>query len=556
MQCTNRDEIYEAMKRTMKASMEYKQSIHVKNLYQELKKNRIGTMKVETTSRKLCDTLPKHRQRTLVRIIINWKLQDAHKQLHEHKQNNTAMWRQEKETIAAAGLLEAYERLWRREITRYEKENTEKRKKKIRHLSNKYKQTNRIEIPDEIDGIILRDQEIPNEYNSTARTYGGITLSDNEQSVLKLPPKFATYERVNETSCEAEIEKMLTKLRWEEKKKQIDPEGNELPPEERGWHNQQTKTIDMREYRSTYLPFNNRVYAPEPLDHETETCMQNLKIKLNQCTQRYVEKQRGRENLSNLSEQERNGLASLKKKVINKEMVISETDKSKRFSCDSIENYRTLGATHTTQDEIVTMEEVKKYEKEINAHSEMWTRILKAGTNTGNYDRIRNSMKSRNNPPAPLSIMRKDHKPYNNEIIGPPGRPVCGGDVSYNKRLSHLISTLITDIYKDEETVCSSTEELLAEVEKLNLLGINESDIVGSMDVEALYPSLDIDFTIEKVCEQIMNSTIEFEGLNYKELSLYLSLVRTEEELQQMELDDVCPKRRHKRGPRPKITGC
>ena len=237
-------------------------------------------------------------------------------------------------------------------------------------------------------------------------------------------------------------------------------------------------------------------------------------------------------------------------------MVIFETDKSKRFSCDSIENYRTLGATHTTQDEIVTMEDVKKYEKEINAHSEMWTRILKAGTNTGNYDRIKNSLKSRNNPPAPLSIMRKDHKPYNNEIIGPPGRPVCGGDVSYNKRLSHLISTLLTDVYKDEETVCSSTEELLAEVEKLNLVGINESDIVGSMDVEALYPSLDIDFTIEKVCELITNSTIEFEGLNYKELSLYLSFMRTEEELQQMELDDVCPKRRHKRGPKPKITGC
>ena len=32
--------------------------------------------------------------------------------------------------------------------------------------------------------------------------------------------------------------------------------------------------------------------------------------------------------------------------------------------------------------------------------------------------------------------------------------------------------------------------------------------------------------------------------------------MRTEEELQQMELDDVCPKRRHKRGPKPKITGC
>ena len=43
--------------------------------------------------------------------------------------------------------------------------------------------------------------------------------------------------------------------------------------------------------------------------------------------------------------------------------------------------------------------------------------------------------------------------------------------MSYNKRLSHLISTLLTDVYIGEKTVCSSTEELIAEVERVN--GIN-----------------------------------------------------------------------------------
>ena len=73
-------------------------------------------------------------------------------------------------------------------------------------------------------------------------------------------------------------------------------------------------------------------------------------------------------------------------------------------------------------------------------------------------------MYSRSNPPLPLSVVRKDHKPYNDKLVGPPGRPVCGGDVSYNKRLSHLISILLADVYMGEKTVCSSTEELLAEV--------------------------------------------------------------------------------------------
>ena len=128
--------------------------------------------------------------------------------------------------------------------------------------------------------------------------------------------------------------------------------------------------------------------------------------------------------------------------------------------------------------------------------------------------------------------------------------------MSYNKRLSHLISAILTDVYVGEKTVCSSTEELLAEVDKLNESRIDNMDIVGSMDVEALYPSLDIDFTIEKVCQLLLDSMVDIEGIDYKELGLYLSLVKTNEELQQMGVHAACPKRRSNRGPRPNITGC
>ena len=166
------------------------------------------------------------------------------------------------------------------------------------------------------------------------------------------------------------------------------------------------------------------------------------------------------------------------------------------------------------------------------------------------------NMKSHNNPPAPLSILRKDHKPYESEEVGPPGRPVCGGDVSYNKRLSHLISIILTEVYAGEQTVCSSTEELLAEVDKLNEEGIDDSYIIGSADVEALYPSLDIEFTIDKVCELFYISKVEIEGINYKELGLYLSLTHTDEQLRNFGIYDACPKRIHKKGPRPNITGC
>ena len=101
--CPNRDEVYEAMKQTIKTSLEYKRAIYVKNLYKQLKKDRIGTTVVESMCERLCDTLPKHRQRTLVKVIINWKLQDAHKVLKEHKSTNTEMWRKQKTVMDAAG---------------------------------------------------------------------------------------------------------------------------------------------------------------------------------------------------------------------------------------------------------------------------------------------------------------------------------------------------------------------------------------------------------------------------------------------------------------------
>ena len=221
------------------------------------------------------------------------------------------------------------------------------------------------------------------------------------------------HQNMQNMQCKAEIEKALPKLRWEQKEDN-DPGGNELPREERRWHNLQTKTIDFREYRSTDLPFNKRIYPPQPLDNETEACLQNLKMKLNKCTEKYV-----KENAMsvNLTEEQRQGLSSLREKKKDHTIVIFETDKSKRFACDTIENYTRLGATHIANDEVVEEETVKQFEKEVNAHAEMWTRILSMGVKTGNHDRIRASMKSRNNPAAPLSVMRKDHKPADDEEI-------------------------------------------------------------------------------------------------------------------------------------------
>ena len=72
--------------------------------------------------------------------------------------------------------------------------------------------------------------------------------------------------------------------------------------------------------------------------------------------------------------------------------------------------------------------------------------------------------------------------------------------------------------------------------------------IIGSTDVKALYPSLDIDFTVAKVFEVIFDSSLSFEGLWYEEIALYVAIHRTPEDLRALQIDEVCPTRTSNRG--------
>ena len=67
--------------------------------------------------------------------------------------------------------------------------------------------------------------------------------------------------------------------------------------------------------------------------------------------------------------------------------------------------------------------------------------------------------------------------------------------------------------------------------------------IIGSTDVKALYPSLDIEFTVQIVYEVFETSGVTIDGVDYEEVWLYISLNRTAEEIQALGLDAVCPTR-------------
>ena len=108
----------------------------------------------------------------------------------------------------------------------------------------------------------------------------------------------------------------------------------------------------------------------------------------------------------------------------------------------------------------------------------------------------------------------------------PPGPSV--GPVPRTTTNFHICWGSFYDLYSvwhEQNTACMSKEEMLAVIEEANNSGrIDEDCIVGSADVKSLYSSLDIDFAAEKVGEMFLESGIDAEVTNTKELGLYLGL--------------------------------
>ena len=98
---------------------------------------------------------------------------------------------------------------------------------------------------------------------------------------------------------------------------------------------------------------------------------------------------------------------------------------------------------------------------------------------------------------------------------------------------------------------------MLASIEDVNNSGdLDEECIVGSTDVKALYPSIDIDFAAEKVGEVFLESEVNVAEIDSRELGLYLALNRTKEQLQTKGLAEFCPTRKRNGGRPPTMTGC
>ena len=538
--------IIETMKHMMSTTLRRIKTMYVKDLFQSLVYHNIGTTEVHQLCSKLCSKITILKASTLVNNIMKWKYKDALKVYRKTVYDEKRLWKTYSSVYKEEGIINDYNALWCVEKGGFTKTCRADRKRKVKWLINKYKYNET--IPDYINGIGIKDVVIDHTYTKEPIICGGATIDNAERSVLQLHPKYCVYDDIKLVECEAEIEKSLTMIRW--KRKGICNDNVEH-------YDVDTNTLDFTKFRATDLPFCSHTYLPQPIGINEEIQLHNLKSDLINTTKGYLTNT-NKNSRTNLTKVQQEGLESLIQRRKAKEIVLYQTDKSGSMSVDTVDNYVTAANVHIKDDQILNKKDITEMEKTCNSHALFWTNVLKMGSDTNGTDRIKMSMRSHNNSPGSMYFFRKDHKPAiesDGTNIGHPMRPLCDVSDAFSHKLSHLICLLLKEVSDDSTTICSSSEDLIASVENLNTSNVlNDESVIGSMDVKSMYPSLDIPTVIDIVTEEFYHSKVTLANVEYEELGLYLSLNRTVEYINSVQLTEVCPKRKKKKRP-PRMTG-
>ena len=536
-----------------------------------LHKYKIGTNDVNKCMKVLCiDRTNRQRKQKLVSYLMKDKLNDAEKEVRKARNENLKRINEYKKEIKDG---ERADNLFM-DILKKEREKVwnigkTKKTKKIEHLLRK-KENERTRTSDDdegedMKGIKYKDialEKINEErdaeaYENKPRVYGGANVNSEMASFLSKDPGFMIFDRIDALNVEVEIEKGLTKTRYELMNRG-EEDDEEYENNQRRGNTRQDEPNNVLNYcnlRATEIPTVPRLIEPQKASLKQEIIMENTKQKLLDTLHTYMTNhcdEKGEIKDYNLNAEEKKQLKDIKRDLKEKKIIIFTTDKSGKFAVDSPENYEKAILKHTEKDiEIKDEGKIKQIENRMNQHMRQFNKMFQVGKNNEHEQRVVAATISSNTPAPPMYGLRKDHKPTESEVEGPPVRPVCGANEAPNSRLSNFLSRILNDYCNVAEikTECKSGEEMKAAFEKYN----NEEEDnnkkrckVISMDVKALYPSMEWDEIDKAVRELIETSEEDIAGVDWYETGKYLAVEMTEEEIKRERLKTALPRRKGK----------
>ena len=530
-----------------------------RDLLNVLVKCNVGTNEVENCVKRLCKSSVRMRRDTdMIKFIMKRKLLDANYDEKEVRKEYGKRTHEYNKVIPKGCPTDMYFRaLMETETSRLWREGKVKNRNKVVTLTNRYSPSQ--DMDTEIRHVRYRDAELSSigveeHVGNIPRMYGGAEVRSSAVNILSKDPNFMILDRIDDTEIEVEIEKGIAKARYE----LMDCSEDEADADDGGGGGgnkrdkvELNKTLNYANLRATDIPTVSRLHPPRPATIKKEKIIDNIKEKLLETVSEYKKKHcdgKGRIREQNITRDEMVAIKEMKKEVKEKEVVIFTTDKSGRFSVDTPSNYEEAIMSHTTKDLEIEGSKVRQIENRMNQHIKQFNKMFKVGATHDHERRVEGATHSTNTPAPPLYGLRKDHKMAVTESEGPPVRPVCGANQAPNSRLSHFLSRIITDFADaaNIHTECRSSEEMRAAFEEYNNDDpeIRKECAVISMDVKALYPSMEWEETIIAVRELIEESEEGIQNVNYSEVGKYLAVTLTKEEIAREGLEHVVPKRK------------
>ena len=550
-----------------------------KDLVNRMHRCKIGTKDVLCYVSKICkNSKNKHRESILKDILMKEKLEDTKYEVRMARREFGWKYKEYHDFVSKDSRTDIFFRATMQAITwRVWHMGKQKNNNKIEFLKQKCNPLGNGSINEdkgEIRGVIYGDKKLERvvspcgDGGNEPRIYGGASIEDSGRKLLEKDPNFMILGVIDMMDIELGIELGFAKARYD----LMQDNEDEVPEEElrRNIHGQREgeptvsatpKSVNYASMRATEIPTVPRLFPPQPGTVKQETIFENIKAKLLETAKKYRDKhcdEKGNLKRHNINSVEAEGLKEIQEKVKKGDLVVFSTDKSGRFSVDTPRNYEEAVHQHTTNDVEISSEGVKLRENQINLHMRQFNKMFQVGVDHGHEIRVTGATMSTNVQPPPLYGLRKDHKATTDEFKGPPVRPVCGANVAPNSRLSHFLSKIVND-YCDFEgipTECRSSEEMRAAFEKYN-----ETDMetrvkcrVISMDVKALYPSMEWEEITKSVQIMIEESDMEIESIDMQEVGKYLAVTMDKDSIKHEGLQHVIPQRKNENNHRITVS--
>ena len=263
---------------------------------------------------------------------------------------------------------------------------------------------------------------------------------------------------------------------------------------------------------------------------------------------------------TNMTKQEARGIKKLLKRQSNGEFVISQTDKSNKNSISTNESYIEQGLVHCSKDHVASWKDVEYSKDLVLHHTKALCSVFQVGQSWGEKEetRVTNNMMEKITTVPSVILQQKDHK-VTQEGAPPKTRPVCLANLTFNQRTSDLLNQNLKSVINSDPTEeVVSTEEFLYEIKELNAKisegKIEDSNIIiGSFDVEALYPSIEVKSAIEICRNRVLKSNVKFENINFKWALVYLVLTMSPVDIVDLHLQPIMPRKVSRYGRKPTI---